>query len=289
MNSFNLFEANQSAPEPRFAVFGLVRGYTNLASKWRYSMQILRNISIRIAAIRARENWDIVILHEGNISQIDQFFLTVLSLGPIRFLDIGIDFARPDNLRFSGKNGPLGYALMCRFHYLNVWKYLQNYDVAMRLDEDCFLIRAVPLSNQEGFGSAGFCAESHEPTNRTLIPVLNEMGLGSSYNHVFPYTNFYITRPKLWESTKVSAFLSKIGQNEDSLEERWGDIPVLGVALNAFPDQLGPVRQLNKVSYFHLSHIAWVKNGQFKSVEFVFDLSHPIKTIRSIFGRRSQG
>jgi hypothetical protein len=268
----------------RYAVFGLVRGYPKLSSKWRYSMQILRNFSIRVAALRAREKWDLVILHEGNISRLDQFFLKLASFGPIEFKDIGLDFVKPDHLEHSGKNGPLGYALMCRFHYLQVWKHIKNYEVVMRLDEDCFLLNAVPLGSQSGFASAGFCSETHEPTNLTLPPFLDSIGIGKAYNHNFPYTNFYITRPSPWLSGEVSRLLGEIGDQAESLEQRWGDIPVLGVALNVFPEKLGPIIQLKEVSYFHLSHIAWVRNGNFKSVDFVVDIKHPIRTLRSIFG-----
>jgi hypothetical protein len=76
-----------------------------------------------------------------------------------------------------------------------------------------------------------------------------------------------------------------VGNQDGSLGERWGDIPVLGVALNVFPEELGPVQQLKQVSYIHLSHIAWVRKGEFKSVDFVIDIKRPIKTLRSIFGR----
>jgi hypothetical protein len=272
----------KSQAQPRLAVFGLVRGYTTLAKKWRYSMQILRNLSIRLAALRVGEKWEIVILHEGNISRADQFLLQIASLGPIRFIDIGIDFVQPPYLEHSGRNGPIGYALMCRFHYLHVWKYVKNYDVVMRLDEDCFLVRAVPLRGHLGFSSAGFCSETHEPTNETLTPFLNSLGLRTAYDHNFPYTNFYITRPGPWLSREVSDFLQQVGEHKDSLEKRWGDIPVLGVALNLFSDRLGPVRQLKQISYFHLSHIAWVRNGQFQSVNFVFDIRHPITTVRAL-------
>jgi hypothetical protein len=270
--------------QARYAVFGLVRGYQKLSSKWRYSMQILRNVSIRVSSLRAHEKWDIIVLHEGNISRSDQIFLKIASLGPIEFIDIGMDFVKPDHLKHSGVNGPLGYALMCRFHYLHVWKYIKDYDVAMRLDEDCFLIKAVPLGDKFGFSSAGFCPETHESTNRTLLPFLESINLGASYDHNFPYTNFYITRPKPWLSQEVSQFLELVGNQDGSLDERWGDIPVLGVALNVFPAALGPVHQLKQVSYIHLSHIAWVRKGEFKSVDFVIDIKRPIKTLRSIFG-----
>jgi hypothetical protein len=280
-------KGHQLPSNGRYAVFGLVRGYTRLSSKWRYTLQILRNLSIRLAALRAGEKWDIVVLHEGNISRRDQNFLKLVSFGPIVFIDIGVDFVKPHQLNHTGINGPLGYALMCRFHYLHVWKYLENYDVVMRLDEDCFLIRALPLGSQVGFSSAGFCAENHLPTNRTLQPFLASIGHGKSYDHNFPYTNFYITRPKPWRSQEVSHLLELVGSQVECLENRWGDIPVLGVALKVFPETLGPVHHLKQVSYIHLSHIAWVRNGEFKSVDFVIDIKHPIKTLKSLLRRYS--
>lgn len=265
----------------KFVVFGLVRGYPKLLSKWRYGIQILRNISIRIVRFRLKEKWELLLFHEGNISKVDQFVIQVLSFGPIKFVDVSGEFVRPKTLSFSGKHAPLGYSLMCRFNYLQIWNHLNEYDVAMRLDEDCFLWKAPKLSGFEGFGSAGFCEETHIPTNETLPKFLSELGLENLYDHSFPYTNFYVVSPRAWQRAEVTAFLNSVGNHPESLENRWGDIPVIGIALKAFPEILGPVQHMRNVSYWHLSHIAWVRDGEFKGVDFIFDIRKPIKSFNA--------
>jgi hypothetical protein len=266
----------------KFAVFGLVRGYPDWRSKWRYSMQILRNLSIRLASLRTREKWLLLVFHEGNISKLDQIALQILSLGPISFHDVSHEFVRPAHLPHSGNHAPLGYSLMCRFNYLQIWDHISAFEVAMRLDEDCFLWRAPKMSGFRGFGSAGFCSETDVPTNQTLPKFLSESGKDKFYDHHFPYTNFYLVSPGNWQHSEVKEFLDEVGNHPDSLENRWGDIPVIGIALKLFPNTLGPIQHMREVSYIHLSHIAWVRNGEFKGVDFVFDIRKPIKSLNAI-------
>ncbi len=273
---------------PKITVFGLVRGYPHVFQKWRYCMLILRNLSIKIQNLRNKDQVEILVFHEGNISRSDQFWINVFSLGNVKFKDVSETFQLPESHLHTGKIAPLGYSLMCRFHYAGLWRYLRDFDVAMRLDEDCFLLRSPKLSTHLGFSAAAFTQETHIATNATLPKYLKAIGLSDLYDHNFPYTNFYVLNPKAWLDENVQDFLRGISDQPDSIENRWGDIPVLGLALNKFPSKLGPVRVDRDVSYIHLSHLSLVSEGEFKGASFVLDIKRPLRTLSS-FLRRSKG
>jgi hypothetical protein len=77
--------------------------------------------------------------------------------------------------------------------------------------------------------------------------------IANPYNQVFPYTNCYVTRTAFWRQPEVQQFLEAVKQDPDSIRLRWGDLPVLGVALNLFaaPDK---VHRLSAMRYWHGSH-----------------------------------
>ena len=267
----------------KIAAFGLVRGYPGHQAKWRYSQVVLRNYSILLQALIKRESWDLILFHEGNISALDRKVLNFLALGQIKFVDVADTFRKPRELLHTGSYSPLGYALMCRFNYYGIWRHLVDYDVAMRVDEDCFLIRVPKLRGQKGFVTAATCAETHTTTNNTLPLALELSGDAHHYSHNFPYTNFYITNPKLWSEKPVQEFLETVAKNPMCLEYRWGDIPVLGVALSKFSETLGPFKKDPSLIYLHLSHLTFVRQGNFKSARFVLDIKRPLHSVRSIF------
>ena len=270
---------------PKVAVFGLVRGYPSLFEKWRYGMLILRNLSIKIQNFKNKDHAEILVFHEGNISRPDSFWINFLSLGQVKFKDVSKTFQLPETHFHTGKIAPLGYSLMCRFHYIGLWQHLRDFDIAMRLDEDCFLLRSPKLSSHSGFSAAAFTEETHIATNETLPTYLKAIGLSDLYDHNFPYTNFYILSPKAWLEKNVQDLLRGISDQPDSIENRWGDIPVLGLALNKYPSKLGPVRVARDVSYIHLSHLSLVSGGEFKGASFVLDIKRPLRTLSSFLGR----
>ena len=241
------------------AFFALTRGYHGL-HKVRYRHLIRR--CLKLKKFINKEKGVSVLFHEGNISKPDQFFLTVLTFTKHRFVNVEKEFELPEGFTWTGsKKSPIGYALMCRFHYLGLWKYLDKFDVVCRVDEDCFVANLPSFSEIENFATGAFCEETHVDTNIELPKFLNTLGHVGGYDHVFPYTNCYITRTDFWLQEHVQEFLSSIAGNRNSLEWRWGDLPVIGVALNVFGGW-GTKREPNKeIDYFHGSHVVSVKNG----------------------------
>jgi hypothetical protein len=156
---------------------------------------------------------------------------------------------------------------MCRFHCYYIWQYTKEFDYVMRLDEDCVLTSAAfdpieLLSEACGdFAVAAFAEETHELTNQTLTLFVNNFiktidqptRKSSPYNQVFPHTNLYVTRTGFWRQPEVQQFLYAIVCNRDSIRFRWGDLPVLGVALNMFAAP-AKIYLMSEIGYRHASH-----------------------------------
>jgi len=245
----------------KIAVFTLTRGYSHI-SKWKYITLIRRNRSIK-RVLKSRDiHADLLIFHEGNIGKVDQILIQLISSSRITFTDVGSDFALGKNqVWLKETNKQLGYSLMCRFNYYDVWKYLSGYEVVCRVDEDCLLINLPDFSSQSIFLCGAIHAETHETTNLTLPPVLTEMGLVHHYDHKFPYTNVYITKPSFWMQPEVQEFLQLFGEHAMAIENRWGDLPILGVALKHFGDWIADENICDEITYSHLSHQTEVRNG----------------------------
>jgi hypothetical protein len=222
--------------------------------------------------------FDHIVFHEGNISRFDQFLVSMFSLTRLRFINVFEDMRVPQTHQFTGSNAPLGYSLMCRFHYYGVWKYLENYKIALRVDEDCLVLKTPNLKEEYGFLTGALSEETHVLTNNTLPEVLREINLEEFYNHKFPYTNVMVTRPSLWLSEEVQKILVFVANQVQSIENRWGDIPVLGVAINANPHLFGLNIQTDDFYYMHISHLTAVKNGLFEAPDFVISVKKPLSS-----------
>ena len=250
-----------NSPE-RFAVFGLVRGYKGL-SKWKYVQLLVRNWALAIWRLKSKFSGDFIIFHEGNISRFDQFMLNALSLINLKFVDVSAVWALNEKSRWEGTSDfPLSYSLMCKFNYADLWSFLAPYDVVCRVDEDCIVLKLPEFSNVSLFETGALFEESHPRTNATMPLYLEALGLERFYDHSFPYTNLYVTRTAFWLREPVATFLNAVAGHPDALEYRWGDIPVLGVALKAFGnwDSLDSIN--SEIAYFHLSHLTKVSQGK---------------------------
>ena len=243
----------------RTAFFALTRGYHGF-QKVRYRHLIRR--SLKLKKFIKSEKGTRILFHEGNVSILDQLFLRLLTLTNHQFINIQNDFKVPEGFVWTGtKKSPVGYALMCRFHYFGVWKHLVEFDLVCRVDEDCFVTNLPSFSQIGNFATGAFCEETHVETNVELPNFLNLIGQKSGYDQMFPYTNCYITRMDFWLQAPVQEFLSRVAENRNSLEWRWGDLPVLGVALNNFGGWNAKKEPNKEINYFHGSHVVTVKNG----------------------------
>jgi hypothetical protein len=250
-----------NSPE-RFAVFGLVRGYKGF-NKWKYVQLLARNWSLGTWKLKSKFSGDFIIFHEGNISRFDQLTLRVLSLLNLRFVDVSEVWKPNETSRWEGLSDfPLSYSLMCKFNYADLWGFLASYDVVCRVDEDCIVLNLPDFSTVGLFDTGALFEESHPRTNATMPGFLETLGLERFYDHSFPYTNLYVTRTAFWLSEPVATFLTEVANHPDALEYRWGDIPVLGVALKACGGWNSITSVNEKIEYFHLSHLTKVTQGK---------------------------
>lgn len=247
------------------AIVCLTRGYSKPSS---YLPLIKRNRSIYEVINRHRDRqYPLILWHEGNIPVEHQLYVLAHEWNAdVRFVDISRVFRLPRTIKEQdlAEHWSVGYRLMCRFHSYYIWQYTRAFDYVMRFDEDCILTSCMEdpvdaLAASDGdFAAPMFTAESHRLTNRTLSLFVDNFATASgrsgksAYNQVFPYTNCYVTRTAFWRRPEVQQFLEAVRQDPDSVRNRWGDLPVLGVALNLFAAP-GRVYRLS-MGYWHMSH-----------------------------------
>lgn len=248
--------------QKKYAVFGLVRGYAGW-SKWKYVQLVFRNWALAIWKLKRKFDGDFIIFHEGNITSGDRRALRLLSIVELKFVDVSNVWKPNESSRWEGGSDfPLSYSLMCKFNYSDLWQYLESYEVVCRVDEDCIVLNLPNFDDVKLFEAGALFEESHPRTNATMPAFLETIGLSRYYDQSFPYTNLYLTRTDFWLREDVVEFLNIVSNHPDALEYRWGDIPVLGVALKAFGgwNSLSSVNE--KIEYFHLSHLTKVTQGK---------------------------
>ena len=245
------------------AIVCLTRGYP-FHRIYRYSSLILRNYCIkRVCSFE----FTLLIFHEGNIQRYMQILIQFLFGYPIQFVDVSSAFKKRSSHIWTGKSDfPLSYSLMCQFQYFHIWQYLREFDYVVRIDEDCLLLSFNPNFTEFVFWTGYSTPETHLNTLSTLPVFLNQLGIDFDTEAPLPYTNFFVTKTEFWNRKPVSSFLYEIFSYESSLEYRWGDPPILGVALREFSTDLKYDFNSPDVSYLHLSHKSLVENGQSRNI-----------------------
>jgi FkbM family methyltransferase len=257
------------------AIVCLTRGYSDVA---QYSDLIKRNEAI-FAHINSRMEvqYPLVIWHEGNISRAHQeYILSSERNADVRFLDISDVFQLPAGIdpalyedQFS-----TSYRLMCKFNAFDIWQASREFKYILRIDEDCIIqsIADDPFTwaeqNHLDYGFSIYTAEMHKATLATL-PFFTRAyldhrheasGAGYLYPNWFPYTNFGIARTRFFLSGRVHDFLRCAVDQPDFFYRRWGDLPLLGLAVDLFsePDRISPIPEL---IYWHGSHNCLINAG----------------------------
>jgi hypothetical protein len=254
---------SRTLPQKSKVVYCLTRGYIGFG-KYHYLKLIVRNNFIRKALKKDSDIYDFVIFHEGNVNRLDQFAIKWLSgIKEIKFREVTDYFMVPEGVSLGKSNAHgFGYELMCLFQYQRVWGYLAQYDEAVRIDDDCLISTIPKLKTDQVFACASLSTETHEPTNITLLDHLRQKGFDKFYDHAFPYTNLFVTRVDFWRNPDVVDFLGYISTSPNSLLNRWGDLPVIGVALKAFANWDASSAIIPNYEYDHLSHNSRIVNGE---------------------------
>jgi hypothetical protein len=144
---------------------------------------------------------------------------------------------------------------MCEFHTCDVLDHLKDYDVVLRVDEDCILESEkwadvfTCVSPEVPYKTPMFDVESHELTNATLPMWLGEDS--GFYDQTMPYTNVFVSRMDVWNREDVRAWIERVRESRGCIKYRWGDAPLHGVILKKFKIGHGTMDGYN---YYHGSH-----------------------------------
>jgi hypothetical protein len=150
---------------------------------------------------------------------------------------------------------------MFEFHTCDVWDHLKEYDVVLRIDEDCILESEkwadvfTCVSPDVPYRTPMFDVETHELTNATLPVWLGEDA--PFYNQTMPYTNVFVTRMDVWNREDVRAWIERVRESRGCIKYRWGDHVLHSIILKKFGIGHGTMDGYN---YYHGSHDRHVAN-----------------------------
>jgi hypothetical protein len=265
-----------STTTSRSAIIVLTRGYSNIT---QYHFLIKRNIAIA-KCIGNMKDADILIFHEGNITSSHQKHIS--SFTPqlkLFFICIKEHAFKKEKQQISmyapTRTFPINYRHMCSFWFVDFWKYVEEYDMILRIDEDCIIDFHIPdifeilqdktaiygaWTRDQPFVTQGlnqftqlFLQEQLKAKASTItIPPHHPSG---------PYTNvFALNLPPLRENKLLQEYIKQVEASNHIYMFRWGDLPLWGEVLFYMCDP-NSYCKTDKIKYFHGSHNTYVENN----------------------------
>jgi lipopolysaccharide biosynthesis glycosyltransferase len=222
------------------AIVVLTRGYTNF---YYYDILINRNKSIEANLVD--KTIDIIIFNEGNIHETDQeYIMEQTPTLKIKFVDICEHSFKKEKEQLQIKDTyrcHFGYRHMCHFWFVDFWKYVEQYDKILRIDEDCIIFSNIDTIF-EGLNSKVALYGRWEPDEEFVTLGLNKFTLDflkdnnisteNSRQPSGPYTNLIAFNLKeLRNSSILHKYIKSIEQSGNIYKFRWGDLATWGEAL----------------------------------------------------------
>lgn len=266
----------------KIAISVLTKGYKDIKE---YETLIIRNNFIYDNIIsKSHLDFDMVIFHEGNITEKHQKHISKQSKSKLIFRDIkqyatksafddsknirNMELCPPNSL---SERFPLGYKHMCHFWSIDIFDYLPEYQYTIRIDEDCHVDRIDPevfnsiISQNIKFAVPHICPVLDDPNVIVGLEQLlnkfcedNNITLPIEYKKIkAPNTNFMVFDLKFFKQHKiVQKFLSEIEKSHGIYSNRWGDAPIWGIILYALANI--DFYELKGIGYLHGSHNHYV-------------------------------
>jgi hypothetical protein len=240
------------------AIVTLSRGYSD---NYQYDDLVIRN---RFIEENLKNVCDIIIFHEGNILPHQQQFIKSKTSMQINFIAIP-PFVPVDGVEFDQESGwefSWGYRHMCNFWFVDFWKYLDAYDMILRIDDDCIVrssIDDVFDRLNDKVCVYGEWSTDHEYVTKGLnnftLSVINTEK--PSKNPSGPYTNLVgFNLFRLRQNSELFNYIKKVNESKNIFIYRWGDLPLWGEALYyLFEDQ---DHAFLPIKYYHGSHINFI-------------------------------
>lgn len=255
---------------PKKCIAVLTRGYTNLNL---YDNLIKRNQHIETQLMD--KTIDILIFHEGNISEEQQEFISKQTpLLQIIFTNVKGEHAfrgEKEQVAIDPSTNPknefgIGYRHMCSFWFMDVAPFVKNYDQMLRIDEDCYITSSVDdiFSNLHDYTLvSGKVATDAEFVTKgmnefTLAFMNQDFKQHVSKSPGGPYTNLMaLSLGAIREHVQFQKYVKAVDDSNYIYERRWGDLPLWGEAIHYL---LGEETMLidKSIRYFHESHASQV-------------------------------
>ena len=252
------------------AVAVLTRGYKDIH---KYNTLVKRNISIA-KNLGPIKDVDILIFHEGNISPQHQEYIVKFTpnlriifkcIKEHAFKDEKKDIHTFEPTRAFGLN----YRHMCSFWFVDFWKFVEEYDMILRIDEDCIIDfniyeLFIDLQNKTAIygtwtrdqdfvthGLNQFTQQFIKENIQTSSSIISHTPSG-------PYTNVIgLNLRPLRENTLLQKYIKKVETLNCIYIFRWGDLPLWGELLFYFCNP-NSYSKSDKIKYFHGSHNTYV-------------------------------
>jgi len=256
------------------AVVGLVRGHKDIRD---YADLIRRNHLIQKNVDR-NNKYDKIIFTEGDIKKSHKKYIE-RNIEGVEFKDVSKNsFIQEEELKQSQKNN-IGYKNMCRFNSIEIWKYVEEYDYIMRLDDDSFVMNKKIISSLEGgdvyedifdfmkeenmlFTYVRDKIDGHQKTKSTLPNKVKSFVRNKKIkkkcsekdisNRNF-YNNIYATKVSFWMREEVQSLLKYLDKSMGIYNNRWGDSTIIALALKLFCDR-DKIVKMDRIKYKHGSH-----------------------------------
>jgi len=250
----------------KMAVAVLTRGYQNLQ---QYNTLIKRNISIA-NNLGSLQGIDILVFHEGNILEPHQKYISHFTPQlNLKFICINEHAFKDEKKEISffepTKAFGLNYRHMCSFWFVDFWNFVNDYDLILRVDEDCIIEFNIPelfyhLQNKTAI--YGTWTRDHDFVTYRLNKFTEQFikenmqisGPIIPHRPSGPYTNvFGLNLARLRINTLAQKYIEKVKSLNYIYIFRWGDLPLWGELLFYLCDPNNYMKY-DKIKYFHGSH-----------------------------------
>ena len=240
------------------AIITLTKGYSHPVE---YKDLIIRN---KFIEENIKEVCDIIVFHEGNIAPEHQIFIKNSTSLSVNFISIP-SFEKIEGVEFDSTYGQgfgWGYRHMCNFWFVGFWKYLDAYDLVIRIDDDC-LIRSSIDDIFESLENRVCVYGGWAYDDEFVTKGLNDFSISffgedrGRKNPSGPYTNLVgFNLKKIRQSPKFFDYVKAVESSNNIFIYRWGDLPLWGEALHYIFNQ--DDHSAINIKYYHSSHSKFI-------------------------------
>lgn len=243
----------------RKAIVTLTRGYTNY---YYYDIIVNRNKSIESNLFD--KTIDILIFYEGNISESDQEWIAeqtpTLNIKFINITEYAFQKNKESIVIYDTYKCHFGYRHMCHFWFVDFWKYVEDYDKILRIDEDCLIFSNIDIIFEKLETKVALYGQWEPDEDFVTIGLNNFTRTFLENNNIYntkshnpsgPYTNLIAINIVIAKSNVLlQKYIDAIDTSDNIYSYRWGDLPLWGEALYYLFDEEQHNKDIN-IKYIH--------------------------------------